>query len=121
MRSQVLAAFAAVLLASPLVAAENEAELDFGKDRFLAGETVTLDKAGVDDLFMAGETVRGESDISGSAHMAGRKVEMVGSVGGDAYLAGVDVRLKGKVSGERNFGRLRCKRRRSRRRSENIG
>ncbi|NNK78669.1 MAG: hypothetical protein HKP40_08160 [Litoreibacter sp.] len=84
----------------PVLAEDHSAALDFGGDSFLAGRSVTHDRAGTDDLFMAGETVAGRVEITGSAHLAGREVLMEGAVGGDAYVAGEEITLLGNVSGD---------------------
>ena len=89
-----------VLLWSPVAAQEDSSVITIGNDRFMSGQTVTIDQSGIDDLFAAGSTVQVNSAIQGSAHLAGRRVEVDGAVGGDAYVAAMDIILEGRVAGD---------------------
>jgi len=95
-----LVALGLILFGLPAWAQDETAVSSIGSDRFMRGETVVVDEAGIDDLFAAGSTVKVESDILGSGHLAGRRVEVSGAIGGDAYVAAMDIILEGPIAGD---------------------
>ncbi len=79
---------------------EGRALFAIGADSFMAGNSVTLDQAGRDDLFATGQSVTVSADVTGSIHAAGRRVFLGGKVGGDIYAAGMEVVISGPVAGD---------------------
>lgn len=87
------------LLATVAVAEEDDGWFSIGSDIFRAGQSVSVDAAGLSDLFLAGETVVSTADIVGTAHVAGRFLTLSGRIGGNAYAMGQKVALTGPVAG----------------------
>jgi len=93
-------AFLLTLLCLPAWAQDQSAVTQIGSDRFMRGDIVVVDEAGIDDLFAAGSKVEVKSDIQGSGHLAGRRIEVSGAIGGNAYVAAMDIILQGRIAGD---------------------
>jgi hypothetical protein len=90
---------AALVLAAPPAAAQEDDRLVFGGDAWLAGDTVAAAEATEGDLFIAGATVSAAAPVGGAAHMAGRRVTLSAPVEGNLYAAGQTVTSAGTVAG----------------------
>lgn len=77
--------------------------MDLGADAFRSGETVIVDRAGIDDLFVSGDTVDSRAALDGSAFAAGRNVAISGPVAGNAYAAGRRVHSRATIDGSGYF------------------
>jgi hypothetical protein len=95
-----LAAVFVLLGGLPALAQDERAAFEIGADSFLAGQSVSHDQPGRDDLFMAGERARAAAAITGSAMVAGRWVALDGAIGADAFAVGQEVSLDADVAGD---------------------
>lgn len=89
----------ALVLGTAAQADDDSGRFVIGQDVYTAGKTVTVNKAGHDDLFAAGARVDVGADLTGSAHLAGRRITVSGDVGENVYGAGQDVTVTGDVAG----------------------
>ena len=92
-------AFVLVTLAVLPLQAQDNAELSFGSDRFVTGNTVRQSAETAGDVFAAGGSVRVDAPTAGSVHLAGRDVSVAGAVGENVYAAGQDVKIDAPVGG----------------------
>ncbi|EPX86765.1 hypothetical protein Salmuc_01413 [Salipiger mucosus DSM 16094] len=88
------------LAASGAAAQDENALFDLGGDRFMAGQSVSMQQEGRDDVFLAGERVSLSADIAGTAHMAGRWLTVTGAVGEGLYAAGQEITVEAPVGGD---------------------
>lgn len=83
-------------MAAPALA-DNTERFSFGGDRFVAGQTATIDSTADNDAFATGFNVDVTTPVAGDAHAAGFTVSVSGPVEGNVYAAGMSVSVAGAI------------------------
>ncbi len=104
MRRAALAGFLAAMTLAAMSAKaqttdDDTSVLNFGGDRYAAGEDLRLDDVTAGDLFAAGEELELTAAIGGAVHMIGRTVEIEAAPGGAVYAAGYEVTVSADLPG----------------------
>jgi cytoskeletal protein CcmA (bactofilin family) len=105
LRAALVAAVAAVAVASPVAAGDFRSDttvtVDEGEtiddDLYAGANTVVIDGTINGDATVAGGTVRLNGTVTGSLNVAGGTVEVLGDVGGAVRVGGGTVRIAGSV------------------------
>ena len=81
----------------------GEVTIDLGKDRFAAGQDITVTHGVVGDLLAAGREIIVDEKIGGDAVAAGGTIRLNGNVSDNAYAAGGRVFLNGTIARNARF------------------
>jgi cytoskeletal protein CcmA (bactofilin family) len=91
---------ASALLATPILAAADEANLSFGGDQYTAGQQAAIETDVARDAFVAGYNVSITAPVEGDGHLAGFSVSTTSPVTQDVYAAGYSVSIGAPVGGD---------------------
>ena len=87
-----------LLGASQVMAEQDRAEKTIGHDSFIAGESLTLDKA-YRNVFAAGEQISLLTALEETAYMAGGTINIDAPIAGSAYLFGETITISDDIAG----------------------